>query len=139
MNKLSIEYQEKFRDRLIYDPAVFDRIDPHVKLHEETKGHPLSSSAACLNVIGAMSLDPDGLRAYLNSFGLEIDEVLKFPSPVVVGGRAYADEGYAIFEWVGPKLSPINETGGGRGQNRTSIDAFLIAKIKGHLTQIFVE
>lgn len=139
MNKLTIEYQEKFKDRLIYDPTVFDRIDRHVKIHEETRKHPLSSSAACLNVIGATSLDPNGLRSYLNSFGLEIDEVLKFPSPIDCGGCEYNDEGYAIFEWIGPKKSPINEIGGGRGHNRTSIDAFLIAKIKGKLTQIFIE
>ncbi|SDZ94135.1 hypothetical protein SAMN05216365_12542 [Porphyromonadaceae bacterium NLAE-zl-C104] len=35
--------------------------------------------------------------------------------------------------------SPINEKGGCRGQNRTSVDAYLLAKIKGRVTQIFIE
>jgi hypothetical protein len=94
MDKLTLEYQEQFKDHLIYDPAVFERIDKRVKLHEETQRHPLSSSAACLNVLGAMSLDPNGLRAYLNSFDLGIEEVLKFPSPVECGGLVYTDQGY---------------------------------------------
>jgi hypothetical protein len=86
-----------------------------------------------------MSLNPNGLLSYLNSFGLEIDEIIRFPSPVYCGGREYRDEGYAVFEWVGPKKSPIHEIRGGRGYHRTSIDAYLIARIKGKLTQIFVE
>jgi len=140
MNKLTIEYQSKFKDHLIYDIKVFEGIDSQVKLHEETKKHPLSSAAACLNVIGSMSLlDPDSLRSFLNKFGLEIEEIVEFPGHINVGGREYQDTGYVVFEWVGPKKSPINETGGGRGQNRTSIDAFLIVKIRGRLTQLIVE
>ncbi len=44
-----------------------------------------------------------------------------------------------IFEWVGPQTSPINEKGGGRGFNRTSVDAFVIAKIHGKITQLLIE
>lgn len=139
MNKLTIEYQQKFDDHLIYDLGVFDRVDKRVKMHEETRTHPLSSSAACVNVLGAMSLDPHALQSYLNSFQLGIDEVLRFPSPVDCGGQKYEDEGYVVFEWIGPKRSPINEVGGGRGHNRTSVDAFVIARIQGRLTQILIE
>ena len=134
-----IEYQKKYESRLIFDPTVFNRVDPQVKLHEETKKHPQSSSAACFNVIGAMSLDPRGLCSYLNSFGLEIEEILEFPSQVDCGGLIYNDVGYVVFEWVGPQKSPINESGGGRGFNRTSVDAFLIVKIRGKLTQLLIE
>jgi hypothetical protein len=139
MNKLSMEYQKQFASKLIFNPSVFERIDPAVKLHDETKRHPLSSSAACLNVIGSLSDTPDGLTKFLNSFGLEIDELLEFPSPVSFGDRMYHDTGYAVFEWVGPHKSPINESTGGRGQNRTSIDAFAVGKIHGKTTQILIE
>lgn len=139
MNKLCLDYQEKFSDRLIFDNSVFDRIDESVKIHEETEGNPLSSSAACLNLLGSLSDDPPSLIKFLNSFGLNIEEIYPFPSPVTVGGRTYNDQGCVIFEWVGPKESPIFEIGGGRGQNRTSVDAYVIAKISGKLTQILIE
>jgi len=54
-DKLSLEFQAGFSNRLIFDQAVFKRIDPSAKLHEHTEHHPLSSSAACLNVIGGYS------------------------------------------------------------------------------------
>ncbi|MBF0548078.1 MAG: hypothetical protein HQM08_26810 [Candidatus Riflebacteria bacterium] len=139
MKKLSISYQSKFSDRLIYDKSVFERIDPSVKIHEETKRNPLSSSAACLNVIGALSNEPSSLRKFLNTFGLQIDEIIPFPSPANVAGRIYNDKGSAIFEWVGPQDSPLNELGGRRGENRTSIDAFVIGKISGKICQILIE
>jgi hypothetical protein len=66
MDKLTIEYQNQFKDRLIYDPTVFECIDPQVKLHDETKGHPLSSSAACLNVLGSLMHQPEELKNFLN-------------------------------------------------------------------------
>ena len=139
MNKLATEFQEQFSAKLIFDPSVLERIDPAVKLHEETKGNPLSSSAACLNVIGSLANDPKELMKFLGSFGLEIEELYEFPSPVSFGNRKYHDKGYAIFEWIGPQESPINEIGGGRGQNRTSVDAFVLGKIGGKTTQILIE
>ncbi len=72
-------------------------------------------------------------------FGLNMDEIYEFPCGANVGGRIYKDKGYAVFEWIGPQDSPINEKGGGRGSNRTSIDAFVIAKIDGRITQILIE
>jgi restriction endonuclease-like protein len=139
MNKLTMEFQKRFSARLIFDQSVFERIDPAVKLHEETKGNPLSSSAACLNVIGSIASDPVALMKLLGSFGLEIEELYAFPSPVSFGDRIYNDKGYAIFEWVGPQDSPINETGGGRGYIRTSVDAFVLGRVNGKTTQILIE
>lgn len=134
-----MEFQKQFATNLIFDPSVLERIDPSVKLHDETIRHPLSSSAACLNVIGSMANKPGELIKFLGSFGLEIEELLEFPSPVSFGDRLYRDKGYAVFEWIGPLKSPINEPGGGRGQNRTSIDAFVLGKIDGKITQILIE
>lgn len=139
MNKLTIEFQKRFSANLIFDPSILERIDSAVKLHEETKSNPLSSSAACLNIIGALANDPKGLIKFLGLFGLEIEELYEFPSPVSFGNRIYRDKGYAIFEWIGPQDSPINEIGGGRGQNRTSVDAFMLGKINGKTTQILIE
>ena len=139
MNKLTVEFQQRFSTNLIFAPSVFDRIDRVTKLHEETKDHPLSSSAACLNVIGSMADDPGGLIKFLRSFGLEIEELYEFPFGASFGNRVYQDKGYAIFEWIGPQESPINEMGGGRGQNRTSVDAFLVGRVNGKTTQILIE
>lgn len=139
MNKLTLDFQKKFEPRLIFDESVFQRIDPAVKLHEETKRHPLSSCAACLNVIGSMASDPAELARFLGSFGLEIEELYEFPSPVCFEGRTYHDRSYAVFEWIGPDDSPINEKGGGRGQSRTSVDAFVLAKVEGKTTQLLIE
>jgi hypothetical protein len=139
MDKLTIEFQSQFHDRLIYDPTILNCIDPAVKLHDETIGNPLSSSAACLNVLGSLMHQPKELLTFLNQFGLEIETIYEFPSYCVVGGRQYADSGYVIFEWVGPLISPINEKGGGRGFNRTSVDAFVMAKINGKITQLLIE
>ena len=139
MNKLSIEFQKQFASKLIFDESILERIDPVVKLHGETKHHPLSSSASCLNVIGSLSNKSAELTKFLNEFGLEIKELLEFPSPVSFGDRIYYDKGYAVFEWIGPQKSPLNETGGGRGQNRTSVDAFAVGLIDGKITQILIE
>lgn len=139
MDKLTIEFQRQFHDRLIYDSTIFDCIDPLVKLHEETKGHPLSSSAACINVLGSLMHQPEELKSFLNQFNLEIETIYEFPSNSNVGGRNYSDCGYVIFEWVGPQASPINEISGSRGQRRTSVDAFVIAKIHGKITQLLIE
>jgi hypothetical protein len=139
MDKLTIEYQNQFKDKLIYDHSVFNNIDPKVKLHEETEGNPLSSSAACLNVLGSLIHQPEELKNFLNQFGLEIETIYEFPSNCNVGDRIYTDSGYVIFEWVGQKESPINEGFGPRGKYITSVDAFVISKIKGKITQLLIE
>jgi hypothetical protein len=139
MNKLSAEYQQAFADRNIYDESVIGRIDSEAKLHAETRSNPLSSAASCLNVLGVLSSDPEGVKGYLNALGLGVTKVYDFPSGADVGGQVYNDSGCVVFEWVGPKASPINEKGGGRGLNRTSVDAFIIAEIDGVVTQLLIE
>ena len=131
MDKLSMEFQEQFDGNLIFAPSVLDDIDPAARLHEETLRHPLSSSAACLNVLGSLAGDSRALITFLRFFGLEVENLYEFPSPISVGGRTYRDKGYVVFEWVGPRRSPINERAGGRGHNRTSVDAFLLGKVDG--------
>ena len=139
MDKLSYKFQKQFQSRLIYDESIFEDIDPKVKLHDETKKNPLSSAAACLNVLGSMRNDPDELKLFLNQFDLEIETLYSFPTNADVNGITYHDKGYVIFEWVGPQKSPINEKGGGRGFNRTSVDAYVLAKIDGKITQLLIE
>jgi hypothetical protein len=139
MDRLTKEFQRKFQDHCIYDKTVFENIDPKVKLHDQTKENPLSSAAACLNVLGSLMNKPAELLTFLNHFGLEIEMLYEFPSDAKVGCRSYADKGYVVFEWVGPQESPINEKGGGRGFNRTSIDAYVLAKINGKITQLLIE
>jgi hypothetical protein len=138
-SKLAREFQDQFTDRLFYDKTVFNNVgDPDV-LHDQTMKNPLSSSAACINVLGSLANDPKGLMVFLNTFDLKIEEILPFPTGVDVGGRIYNDSGYVVFEWVGPKKSPIKEVGGGRGKQRTSIDGFVIGRIGGAICQIFIE
>ncbi len=139
MNKLSLNFQQQFPQKIIYDESVFDRIDQSVKIHSEAKRHPLSSAAACLNVLGSIGTRPSELKKFLNSFGLGIDEIIEFPSGAEIGGFKYHDRGCVVFEWIGPKKSPLNERGGGRGHNRTSIDAYVLGRIDGKVTQILIE
>ncbi len=139
MSKLTAEYQANYSDRLFYDPTVLELIDPAAKLHGEAKSNPLSSAASCMNVLGSLGGDPDGLKAYLNALGINVSKVYEFPTGADVGGEVYKDKGCAVFEWIGPKVSPINEVGGSRGQNRTSIDAYVIAEIDGKVTQLLIE
>ena len=122
----------------IYNNSVLYDISESVHLHSELN-NPKSSAAACINVLGNLKYDKNNLREFLNSFDLNIEEILDFPKGVDIGGEIYDDVGPVIFEWIGPKSSPINEIGGTRGQRRTSVDAFLIVKIDGMNTQILIE
>jgi hypothetical protein len=139
VDKLSIDFQKQFSDKLIFDRSILDRIDPTAKLHDEALRHPLSSAGACLNVLGSLGSDKEGLKAYLNSFGFGITKVFDFPTGADVGGQVYNDRACVVFEWIGPRESPINERGGGRGLNKTSIDAYVIAEIDGKVTQLLIE
>jgi hypothetical protein len=139
MDKLSYDFQNTYREKNIYDSAVFSHIGKSVQIHGEARNNPLSSAASCLNVLGSMAQMPDDLLPYLNSFGLNIQKLIPFPTKTNVGEEIYNDTGYVIFEWIGPKVSPINEKGGGRGLNRTSIDAYVLAVIDGKITQLIIE
>jgi hypothetical protein len=139
VDKLSFEYQKQFSDKLIFDRSVLDRVDPTAKLHDEALRHPLSSAGACLNVLGSLGTNKEAMKAFLNSLGLGITTIFDFPTGTNVGGQVYNDRGCVVFEWIGPRESPINERGGGRGLNKTSIDAYVIAEIDGKVTQILIE
>jgi len=126
MDKLSLDYQKRFSDKLIFDQSIFENIDSQAILHGETKDNPLSSAASCLNVLGSLMNEPEELKRFLNYFNLDIETIIEFPSNCDVGGQIYKDKGYVVFEWIGPKKSPINEKGGSRGQNRTSVKLTLL-------------
>ena len=136
MKKLSETYQKKWINNHLYNDKIINNIDASVQLHKDIKSG-VSSAAACINVLGNLS-KPDLLN-YLNRFNLNIDEIFEFPNQSNVGGEVYNDKGFVVFEWIGPKKSPIFENRGKRGSQRTSVDGFVIAKIDNKLTQIFIE
>ena len=113
-NKLTYDYQKKWSRKNIYDRNILSSIGTRVQLHKEID-NVLSSAAACLNVFGALNKNPNELRDFLNQFGLDIQEIIKFPSGCNIDGEEYDDEGYVLFKWIGPKKSTINEIGGKRG------------------------
>lgn len=115
-----------------------EHVSKKVKLHGAITS-TLSSAAACLNVLGNLNANNIDLKNYLNSFGLGIQEILPFPKGVNVKDEIYDDKGPVVFEWIGPKQSPLYENSGGRGHNRTSVDAYVLALIENKVTQIFIE
>ena len=40
-----------------------------------------------------------------------MEDILPFPTGASYGGEVYGDSGNVIFEWIGPKQSPLNEIG----------------------------
>ena len=138
MSKLDKTYQAKWSGNTLYSRAVLSDVGKGVQLHSELD-HVLSSAAACLNVLGNLGNDGSNLARYLNRFGLEIDQIVPFPTNCTIGGETYDDKGLVVFEWIGPGKSTLNERGGKRGQNRTSIDAYVLGRIGGRLTQVLIE
>jgi hypothetical protein len=136
--KTSKDYQEQYRDKQFYNDRIPSGISEKVKLHDEVN-NPLSSAAACLNILGYLNQHRQEIIPFFGTFGLDIEEVPEFPSGADVQGEVYDDGGPIVFEWIGPKESPIHEKGGSRGQNRTSVDAFLIARVKGKYAQLLIE
>ena len=138
-NKLSIEYQSRWADRQFFDRSVLDYIDlEHVTLHREVY-NPMSSQASCLNVMGYLNHHPDDIKSFFSGFSIDITEVIDFPTGVDLGGEIYNDKGPIVFEWIGPRRSPIHERGGSRGSLRTSIDAYLLVIVSNRVTQLLVE
>lgn len=136
VDKLNESFQRNWINRPFYNDKIKDNIDKGVQLHQDiTSG--VSSAAACINVLG--NLTKHDLLNYLNSFDLGIDDIVEFPTNANVDGEIYNDKGFVVFEWIGPKKSPINESGGKRGSRKTSVDGFVIAKINNKLTQILIE
>lgn len=139
MNKLKDAFQKQFSDNQFVNKNILDGISANVKFHNELM-HIRSSTAACLNVFGCLNQTPKDIIPFFNQFDLNIQEVIDFPTKVDYGGEIYDDEGPIVFEWIGPKESPINEgRGGGRGYIRTSTDAYMIAKINNKITQLLIE
>jgi hypothetical protein len=137
--KFEKAFLDTWRNRQFYDERVLESIGKNVELHSECKTNAKSSAAACLNVLGSLSTNPEELKTYLNSFGLGIQEIIKFPSGIELDGELYDDNGYVIFEWIGPGKSVINEKGGSRGKQRTSVDAYVLARVENRITQILIE
>ena len=138
MNKLKDDFQKEYSKKQFVYENILKGISTNVKFHNALM-NVRSSAAACLNVLVYLNHNPNDIIPFFNQIGLDIQKVIDFPQNVVYGGEKYDDEGPIVFEWIGPKKSPINEKGGSRGQNRTSIDAYMLAKINGKITQLFIE
>jgi Restriction Endonuclease associating with ARP len=137
-NVLSEEFQKKWAAQPLFDKNICSNIDDSVHLHTELM-NVRSSAAACLNTIGNIAKDKNDLISFLNTLDLGVEDIIPFPTGTVVGGLRYADKGNVLFEWIGPNKSPLNEKGGKRGLQRTSIDAYILAKIDGKITQLLIE
>jgi hypothetical protein len=138
MNKLKDSYQKKYEGRQFVNKNILKGISPKIKFHNELM-HIRSSAASCLNVFGYLNQHPDDIIPFFNNLGLDIKKVIDFPTNLNYSGEIYDDKGPIVFEWIGPKKSPINERGGSRGQSRTSIDAYMLAEINGKITQMLIE
>jgi len=138
MNKLIDDFQKEYSKKQFVNENILKGISANVKFHNELM-NVRSSAAACLNVLGYLNRNPNDIIPFFNQIGLNIQKVIDFPHPVVYGGERYDDEGPIVFEWIGPKKSPINEKGCSRGQNRTSIDAYMLAEVNEKITQLFIE
>lgn len=138
MNKLTDDFQRNYADKQFMNEDVLKGISGNVKLHDEIK-NVRSSAAVCLNVMGYLNQHNQDIIPFFSQLGLNLNKVIDFPSGMIFDGESYDDQGPIVFEWIGPKKSPINEKGGSRGQNKTSIDAYFLAEINGKITQIFIE
>jgi len=138
VNKLTQEYQSRWLGKPIFNDSLLSHIDEKVQLHKALH-NPLSSAAACLNVLSNIKDNPTDIKQFFRCFSLEIDQVIKFPTGVSVQDEVYNDIGPIVFEWIGPQLSPIYEKTGSRGKYKTSIDAYLLARIAGKTTQLLIE
>jgi hypothetical protein len=134
---LSRDYETRWENQILYDEGILNNIGKEVKLHTDIR-NVRSSAAACINTIGNIGKNPSDLVNFLNKFGLNVQEIIPVPSGATFDGYQYNDSGNVVFEWIGPKRSPLHEKGG-RGYNRTSIDAFVLAKIDDKVTQILIE
>jgi len=137
-NKLTIEYQNRWSDQPLYDNSLCKDIDEKITLHRELY-NPMSSQAACFNVFGCLNRSPKDIIRFFNYFSLNITRIIDFPTGINVDGEIYNDKGPIIFEWIGPRHSPIYERSGSRGKYRTSIDAYLLAEIDNKITQLLIE
>ncbi len=138
MNKLNDSFQQSYSSNQFVNGNILIGISKNVKIHDELM-NVRSSAAAFLNVFGYLNQHQQDIIPFFQYFGLIIHKVIPFPKNVIIEGEEYDDDGPIVFEWIGPKVSPINEKGGSRVQNRTSIDAYVLAEINGKITQLFIE
>lgn len=137
-NRLTSLYQEQYRDRQFFDNAFRRNLDEELELHKEIR-NPMSSAAACINVMGGVASNKDDLIAFLNHFGVVVEDIIPFHKGMTYDRRTYNDQGNVLFEWIGPLVSPIFEKGGSRGHLRTSVDAYALSVIDGVVTQLLIE
>lgn len=114
VSKLSETFQRWWKEQPIYDDAILKSIDNRVQLHTEIN-NVRSSAATCINTIGNIAKNKKDLIAFLNKFNIKVEEIIPFPTGASFGGEVYRDLGNVVFEWIGPKQSPLNEIGGRRG------------------------
>ena len=141
-NVLSKEYQENFTKKNLFSNEIY-RIFKlgGIKLHKGITS-PLSSQASCFNFWYPFIQEDRKveLKKILHCLGLDVDEVLTIQPNSMFEDTLYKDGGNVIFEWIGPQKSPIGEENGFlRGHHRTSIDAYILAKINGKVTEILIE
>lgn len=142
INVLKKDYQMQFKERNLYSNEIYSIFkNAGIKLHKGISS-PLSSQASCFNFWYPF-IKPENknhLKELLSCLGLEVDEVLTIKPNSMFEDTLYKDGGNVIFEWIGPQNSPIGEENGYlRGHHRTSIDAYILAKIRGKVTQILIE
>lgn len=137
-NKLTSSYQGQYRNRQFYNEGFRRNLDDDLKFHREIS-NPMSSAAACVNVMGGIASTKSDLISFLGRFGVVVEDIIPFRRGMTYDRRVYNDQGNVLFEWVGPLVSPILEVGGSRGHLKTSVDAYVLAVIDGIVTQLLIE
>ena len=139
---LTKDYQMKFKENNLFSDQIYAILKKGgIRLHKGISS-PLSSQASCFNFWYPF-IKPENkeqLQELLLCLGLKVDEVLTIKPNSIFEDTLYKDGGNVIFEWIGPKKSPIGEEDGYlRGHHRTSIDAYILTKINRKVTQILIE
>ncbi|MEI8390526.1 MAG: hypothetical protein WCG23_11670 [bacterium] len=139
---LTKDYQEKWQGNNLISPKMWgilkkNRITAHTGINS-----PISSQACCMNFWYPFIAEEqkENLRDFLEVFGIKAEKILSFKPNSTFYDCVYPDSGNVLFEWIGPIRSPIGENDGYmRGCHRTSIDAYILAKVNGKNTQILIE
>jgi hypothetical protein len=137
--KLKAEYQSSFPQSSRLTPGSFAFLAPSLDLRYGALANPLSGGRACCEVLAPLADDPASLRLFLRALGIDAECVLPFPSGIELGGELYADQGWVVFSWIGPRALTLNENFGDRAHRRTCACAFLLALIDGRVTQLLVD
>lgn len=139
---LSKDYQMKFKSKNLISNEIYKIFqNSGIKLHKGISS-PLSSQASCFNFWYPFIKEEnkEQLKELLLCLGLKVDEVITIKPNSMFEDTLYKDGGNILFEWIGPNKSPIGEEDGYlRGHHRTSIDAYILTKINGKVTQILIE